>query len=293
MLRELREDDAERMLEWMHDDSVMRWLQFDGKSKTLEDARHFISNAFNDTANIHRAITTDDGVYRGTISLKNITDKDAELAVAMCRDSIGKGYGTLAIGEMLSIAFEDLWLDRVFLTVKKGNTRAMRAYEKNGFTLIGMDGNQYKFQVMNRKKTVMLEFVQRGDERGHLVVVEGKIDIPFEIKRVFYIYGSSADVVRGKHANRNSEFVLINVAGKSKVKTETGNGDVTIFSLDRPHTGIFIPKMVWKEMYDFSPDSVLLCLSSEHYDPKEYIRDYDEFIRASRLHLVSRNGGKS
>ena len=108
MLRELREDDAERMLEWMHDDSVMRWLQFDGKSKTIEDARHFISNAFNDTANIHRAITTDDGVYRGTISLKNITDKDAELAVAMCRDSIGKGYGTLVIGEMLSIAFEDL-----------------------------------------------------------------------------------------------------------------------------------------------------------------------------------------
>ena len=102
---------------------------------------------------------------------------------------------------------------------------------------------------------------------------------------MFYIYGSSADVVRGKHANRNSEFVLVNVAGKSKIKTETANGDITIFNLDRPHTGIYIPKMVWKEMYDFSPDSVLLCLSSEHYDAKEYIRDYDEFVKVSRMHL--------
>lgn len=285
MLRELRADDAERMLEWMHDDSVMRWLQFDGKSKTIEDARYFISNANHDNENIHRAIITDDGVYRGTISLKSITNKEAELAVAMCRDSIGKGYGTLAIGEMLLLAFEELQLNRVFLTVKKDNTRAMRAYEKNGFTLVGMDGNQYKYQILNRKKPVMLEFVQRGDERGHLVVVEGAIDVPFSIKRVFYIYGSSADVVRGKHANRNSEFVLVNVAGKSKIKTETANGDITIFNLDRPHTGIYIPKMVWKEMYDFSPDSVLLCLSSEHYDAKEYIRDYDEFVKVSRMHL--------
>lgn len=285
MLRELRTDDAERMLEWMHDDSVMRWLQFDGKSKTIEDARYFISNANHDNENIHRAIITDDGVYRGTISLKSITNKEAELAVAMCRDSIGKGYGTLAIGEMLLLAFEELQLNRVFLTVKKDNTRAMRAYEKNGFTLVGMDGNQYKYQILNRKKPVMLEFVQRGDERGHLVVVEGAIDVPFSIKRVFYIYGSSADVVRGKHANRNSEFVLVNVAGKSKIKTETANGDITIFNLDRPHTGIYIPKMVWKEMYDFSPDSVLLCLSSEHYDAKEYIRDYDEFVKVSRMHL--------
>ena len=64
----------------------------------------------------------------------------------------------------------------------------------------------------------MLEFAQHGDERGHLVVVEGMKDIPFEIKRVFYIYGSDADVVRGCHANRRSEFVLINVAGQSKVR---------------------------------------------------------------------------
>ncbi|WP_367925052.1 FdtA/QdtA family cupin domain-containing protein [uncultured Ruthenibacterium sp.] len=125
----------------------------------------------------------------------------------------------------------------------------------------------------------MLEFPQRGDERGHLVIVEGMQDVPFEIKRIFYIYGSDADVVRGQHANRRTQFVLINVAGQSKVKVKDGKGNEAIFSLNRPHTGIYLPRMVWKDMYDFSPDSVLLVLASEHYDPAEYIRDYDVFVK--------------
>ena len=130
----------------------------------------------------------------------------------------------------------------------------------------------------NMNKVKMLEFPQRGDERGHLVIVEGCQDIPFEIKRVFYIYGSDRDVVRGQHANRESEFVLINVAGRSKVLVKDGEGNEAVFSLNRPHTGIYLPTMVWKDMYDFSEDSVLLVLSSTHYTPDEYIRNYDEFV---------------
>jgi len=72
--------------------------------------------------------------------------------------------------------------------------------------------------MTNFEKVKMLEFQQKGDDRGHLVIVEGIKDIPFDIKRVFYLYGSDPEVVRGQHANRESEFVLINVAGKSKVK---------------------------------------------------------------------------
>lgn len=94
---------------------------------------------------------------------------------------------------------------------------------------------------------------------------------------MFYIYGSDNDVIRGQHANRKSEFVLINVAGKSKVKVMDGEGNEAVFCLNRPHTGIYLPTMVWKEMYDFSEDSVLLCLSNEHYDATEYIRDFNEF----------------
>ena len=127
------------------------------------------------------------------------------------------------------------------------------------------------------EKCRMIEFPQKGDDRGHLVIVEGNQDIPFEIKRVFYIYGSDKDVIRGKHANYNTEFVLINVAGTSKVKVDDGT-EQKIFSLDRPHTGIFLPRMVWKDMYDFSEDSVLLVLASEHYDETEYIRSYSEYL---------------
>ena len=131
----------------------------------------------------------------------------------------------------------------------------------------------------NMNEVKMLEFPQRGDERGHLVIVEGGQDIPFEIKRAFYIYGSDNDVVRGQHANKRTEFVLINVAGKSKVKVKDGEGNEAIYCLNRPHTGIYLPTMVWKDMYDFSEDSVLLVLASEHYDATEYIRDYDEFVK--------------
>ncbi len=125
----------------------------------------------------------------------------------------------------------------------------------------------------------MLEFQQKGDERGHLVIVEGMNDIPFEIKRIFYIYGSAGDVIRGRHANRESEFVLINVSGTSKVKVCDGKGKEVVYSLNRPHTGIYLPRMIWKEMFDFSSDSVLLCLASTYYNAKEYIRDYDEFVQ--------------
>ncbi len=124
-----------------------------------------------------------------------------------------------------------------------------------------------------------LEFSQHGDERGRLVIVEGAKDIPFNIARLFYIYGSDQDIVRGCHANRKSQFVLINVAGQSKVKVIDGKGNQIIYCLTRPHTGIYLPPMIWKEMYDFSPDSVLLCISSEHYEAAEYIRDYDEYVK--------------
>ena len=124
----------------------------------------------------------------------------------------------------------------------------------------------------------MLEFPELGDDRGHLVVIEGSVNIPFEIKRIFYIYGSEKNIVRGQHANKRSEFCLINVNGTSKIRAIDLNGDEKIFILDRPHIGIYLPSMIWKDMYDFSSDSVLLVLSNEYYDASEYIRNFDKFI---------------
>ena len=129
-----------------------------------------------------------------------------------------------------------------------------------------------------KEKCPIVQFDDLGDERGKLVVIEGGQAIPFEIKRVFYIYDSDDTVIRGQHANRESEFVLINVAGKSKVRITDGTEEI-IVELNRPMTGVYIPKMIWKDMYDFSEDSILLVLASTHYNGAEYIRDYEEYLK--------------
>ena len=128
-----------------------------------------------------------------------------------------------------------------------------------------------------KEKCPIIHFSNLGDERGKLVVIEGGQAIPFDIKRVFYIYDSDSTVMRGQHANRESEFVLINVAGHSKVRITDGKEEF-IVSLDKPMMGVYIPKMIWKDMYEFSSDSVLLVLASTHYDGGEYIRDYDAYL---------------
>ena len=126
----------------------------------------------------------------------------------------------------------------------------------------------------------LLQFADFGDERGKLVVIEGDnlSGVPFDIKRVFYIYGSDRTVVRGQHGNRNSEFVLVNVAGSSKVMITDGKKK-EIVELNQPMEAVYIPRMIWKEMYDFSPDSVLLVLANTHYDSHEYIRNYEEYLK--------------
>lgn len=124
----------------------------------------------------------------------------------------------------------------------------------------------------------IIKFTDLGDERGNLVVIEGDgMDIPFDIKRVFYIYGSDAEVVRGQHANRETEFLLVNVSGTSKVRIDNGTESKIIF-LNRPRMGLYLSSMLWKDMYDFSEDSVLLVLASKHYDASEYIRSYPDYL---------------
>lgn len=131
----------------------------------------------------------------------------------------------------------------------------------------------------------LIDFKERGDERGYLVAIESEKDIDFELKRLFYIYGSEKDIVRGQHANLKTEFVLINIMGSSKVTVKDGLGNEETYLLDRPDLGLYIPKLLWKDMFDFSNDSVLLVLASEFYDPEEYIRDYDEYQKIMKKHL--------
>lgn len=124
-------------------------------------------------------------------------------------------------------------------------------------------------------------FQQHGDERGMLVALEEYNDIPFLIKRVYYMYDTKEGVHRGFHAHRNLEQILVCIHGSCKIKLDNGE-ERKIVALEKPYEGLYVPNHLWHEMYDFSPDAVLLVLASDVYREEDYIRDYDEFLRNVR-----------
>jgi len=118
----------------------------------------------------------------------------------------------------------------------------------------------------------------RGDDRGQLVAIESNIDVPFEIKRIFYIYGTSQGVPRGNHAHYKTKQYLISVSGSCKVTLDNGL-DKETYVLDKQNKGLLQEEFVWGVMHDFSDDCVLLVLASEHYEDADYIREYDQFTK--------------
>ncbi len=126
-----------------------------------------------------------------------------------------------------------------------------------------------------------VSFPPLGDDRGSLVALEAEKTVPFAIKRVYYIFGTQQGVARGFHAHRNLKQVAICVTGSCRMVLDNGHQREEAW-LDSPTKGLLINDLVWREMQDFSEDCVLLVLASEHYDETDYIRDYDEFLKAIR-----------
>ena len=124
---------------------------------------------------------------------------------------------------------------------------------------------------------IKYQFPPHGDDRGQLVAIEAMKDLPFEVKRVYYIYDTLAHVRRGFHAHRNLQQILICVHGSCKVHLDNGFETVEVL-LDKPFEGLYIENDMWREMYDFSEGAVLLVLASQYYDEADYIRCYDDFI---------------
>lgn len=127
----------------------------------------------------------------------------------------------------------------------------------------------------------LIDFTPLGDGRGSLVSLEGNKSIPFDIKRVYYIYGTQKDVVRGFHAHKHLTQVAVCITGKCRMILDDGNVKEDVW-LDSATKGIMIEDMIWREMHDFSDDCVLLVLASEHYDESDYIRDYSKFLKIQR-----------
>ena len=136
--------------------------------------------------------------------------------------------------------------------------------------------------INNKLKNLeIIEFKVKGDERGKLIAVESRVDVSFDIKRVFYIYGTQNDISRGNHSHYKTNQFLICVSGSCKVTLQDAYESKT-YQLDRPNKGLLQENMVWGSMHDFSNGCVLLVLADRVYDDSDYIRDYSDFLELAR-----------
>lgn len=124
----------------------------------------------------------------------------------------------------------------------------------------------------------LINFNLKGDQRGSLIALEEGKEIPFEIKRVYYIFDTKDGVRRGYHAHKNLSQILVCVKGSCKVLLDDGKSKEEVL-LSSPSLGLLIKDLVWREMFDFSSDCVLMVLADKHYDEKDYVRSYDDFLK--------------
>ncbi|MDR3048840.1 MAG: FdtA/QdtA family cupin domain-containing protein [Elusimicrobiota bacterium] len=121
-----------------------------------------------------------------------------------------------------------------------------------------------------------------GDKRGKLVSLEANKNIPFEIKRVYYIFDTLPDENRGMHAHKNLEQIVIAMDGSCQFVLDDGKTKEEVW-LNRPDIGLYIGKNMWRQMRHFSYGCKLMILTNQYYDEKEYIRNYDEFLKSIRV----------
>lgn len=129
--------------------------------------------------------------------------------------------------------------------------------------------------------TGLLKFKDIIDKYGHLTPIEGNVDIPFEVKRVYYITRVQEGTTRGFHSHRKLHQVLICLNGSIKIRIKNPNGEEVV-ELNDPSIGLYIGPLIWREMFDFTEGSVLLVLASEYYDENDYIRNYDFYLEEAK-----------
>ncbi len=296
-LRKLELKDAPLMLAWMHDRNVTNNLRTNFASKTLQDAENFIRCSWKDKENINLAIASDEGEYMGTVSLKNIENNAAEFAITVRAEAMGKGYSWFGMESIIEKAFNEYCLESVYWCVSRDNTRAVRFYDKHNFheALDIPDKVLSRYEGIDNLKWYS---VLKGDEfdtresivgckvihlktiptvnAGELSFFEATHDIPFEIKRIYYISKVPEGVRRGFHAHKELKQLLFCPYGRIQLVLENNNGREEI-ELSDPSIGVVIDQCTWREMLWLQKDSVLCVAASDFYKVEDYIRDYGEF----------------
>ena len=285
------------MLEWMHDASVTRYLSADFSSKTLQDAESFIISSWDDMDNVNLAIVSDEDEYMGTVSLKHIEEGSAELTIAVRSEAMSRGYSWYGMNEILSKAFDEYELESVYWCVSKENARAIRFYDKHNFHEIidipqsirnrhANSGNYKWYSVLKGDDFLSKDYVAGCKvihiktvptvNAGELSFFEASHDVPFEIKRIYYISKVPEGVRRGFHAHRKLKQLLFCPYGRIQLvlENEIGREEIELFD---PSVGVLIDRPTWREMLWLQKDSVLCVAASEFYEPEDYIRDYSAF----------------
>ncbi len=294
--------DAKHMLSWMHDMEITRYLNTNFSEKTLEDCKAFIkaSNEMcENPENIHYCIASDEDEYMGTASLKHIdyVNGNAELTVVIKREARSKGYAWFGIEELINKAFTEFPLTSIYWCVSKDNECAIRFYEKHNFhetvdvlkeildRYKGRDDLKWfsflKGDVLDDRKEVSGCKIFRIKtiptiHAGELSFFESVKDIPFDMKRIYYISKVPEGMRRGYHAHKKLKQLLFCPYGRIQLVLEDQNGREEI-ELSDPSVGVYIDHTVWREMLWLQKDSVLCVAASEYYNEDDYIRDYDEF----------------
>lgn len=294
-LRRLEIKDAPNMLSWMHDESITEKLMTDFSSKTLYDAEEFIKQSWNNNENLHLSISSDDDEYMGTVSLKHIQETFAEFAITVRSEALGKGYSWYGMEQILKIAFKDLLLNKVYWCVSKDNNRAVRFYEKHGFQVVdtvpkellerykginnlawySVDKGYTMDKAVAGCKIININSVSTN-KKGKLSYFEETRDIPFNIKRIYYITNVPKGVKRGFHAHKELKQLLFCPYGEISITLENAIGREEI-ELSDPSIGILVEQCTWREMLWLKDNSVLCVAASDYYKEDDYIRDYEEF----------------
>ena len=128
------------------------------------------------------------------------------------------------------------------------------------------------------KEARIIQFPKINDTRGNLTFIEGKNHVPFDVKRVYFIYDVPGGEVRGGHAFKETHEVIISLSGSFDILLDYGDW-TQVFSLNRSYIGLYVPNMIWRQMFHFSTNSVALVLASSDYEQNDYVHRYEEYLR--------------
>jgi RimJ/RimL family protein N-acetyltransferase len=296
-LRKLELKDAPLMISWMHDKRVTEKLRTDFSSKTLNDAENFIRCSWDDKNNINLAIVSDKDEYMGTVSLKHIENGSAEFAITVRSEAMNRGYSWFGMKSILEKAFSELGLKSVYWCVSRENVRAVRFYDKHNFHEVldipekileryrGIENLKWYSALKGDKfsereavagcKIIHIKTIPTVNA-GELSFFEATHEVPFDIKRIYYISKVPEGVRRGFHAHKKLKQLLFCPYGKIQLLLENKNGREEI-ELSDPSIGVIVEVPTWREMLWLQKDSVLCVAASDFYEVSDYIRDYQEF----------------